>query len=330
MAKTFLSFEQLSMDPDPQDIKRLYDSGYMGVLPDPTGYKLLRYATRRFYDDFPWAKGIGAGKLITPYKAALVVDPEFGGYERQTTGDCVSHSTRNAGTIDYAADCLFTGATYRRLCTENIYGDRGHSGEGASCDRLASVVLRDTPNGFLMRDKYQGPNGTVVDLSRYNGRIGANWGRSGTPKWLRDIANAQCTASGVYNCKSVEEARDALAIGFGVSGCSNVGFDDVRNKHGFCEAQGTWYHAMSWIGYDDTDWAKQNYGGGCPLDQNSWGAWNRGPTRYDQPVGSFFMRPSVAQRMVRGGGLWVIASVSASQPQEYHQDRASELMRLCA
>ena len=62
-------------------------------------------------------------------------------------------------------------------------------------------------------------------------------------------------------------------------------------------------------GVDDTDYAHQKYDGPLFLVQNSWGVWNSGPKKHEQPDGSFFIRPSVAEKMIKAGGGWIIASV---------------------
>lgn len=309
-----LTFEQYNNAPDPEQLKGIYDSGFQGVVRDPGAYASLRSLAPRFYAAFPEARGAGKGRVSLPFRAALALDPEFGRYEAQTTGDCVSHSDRNAGMIDYCVDAMFGETSFEgRFATENIYGWRGHGGQGADCARLAGYASPEGPGGFLVRKKYtDGAN--TVDLSVYNSSIGHNWGSRGTPDWLNKIA-AKNKSLLVLACKSVEEARDAIAFGFGISVCSGYGFADTRNEDGLCEQSGSWSHAMAWIGYDDSDWAHQKYGGGIPLDQNSWGLWNRGPKRYEQPDGSFWMRPQVAASMIRGGGAWIIGSVAGYNRQ---------------
>lgn len=222
--------------------------------------------------------------------------------------NCVSHSTRNAGMVDYCVDALFGETTYKgRFATENIYGWRGHGGQGADCSRLSMYVSQNGPGGFLPRAKYSSGNNSV-DLSKYNSSIGHNWGRSGTPAWLNTIA-AENKALQVYALKSVDEAIDALSLGFGISMCSGYGFSETRNEDGLAEQRGSWSHAMAHVGIDDTDWAHQKYGGPLSLIQNSWGKFNSGPKRHEQPDGSFWIRPKVLEAMIRGGGGWVIASV---------------------
>jgi hypothetical protein len=304
------SFEQLDYDmaPSPEQLLEIYSNGFKGVRKDPSSYYSLRTSSIRFYDAFPEAKGAGKGRLSLPFKAAVALDEGFGSTESQTTGDCVSHGARNGGAIDYSIDALFGETEYQgRFATENIYGWRGHGGQGASCARLSKYVSQQGPGGFLTRKKYSSGSKSV-DLSVYNSSIGHNWGRSGTPSWLNEIA-AQNKALRVFSVKSLEEVIDALAMGFGINMCSGYGFSNKRNEDGLSEQRGSWAHAMAWVGVDDTDYAHQQYNGPVILIQNSWGKFNSGPKRHEQPDGSFFIRPSVADKMVRGGGGWVIASV---------------------
>lgn len=318
---TFLDYD---FAPEPHQIHEIYESGFQGVRPDPVAYAALRRVVPRFSQAFPEATGRGKGRASLPYKSVLSKEPEFGRYESQTTGDCVSHSTRNAGMLDYCLDALFGETKYEgRLATEPIYGYRGHGGQGASCARLATYVSQRGPGGFLVRKEYSA-GGRSVDLSRYNSRIGHNWGRSGTPSWLNEIADDN-KALRVMNVKSISEAIDALACGFGISMCSGLGFSSRRDENGIGEQRGSWAHAMAWIGVDDTDRAHQIAGGPMFLVQNSWGQWNSGPKRHDQPDGSFWIRPKVAERMLRGGGGWVIASVRGFD-RELVYDRASQLI----
>lgn len=279
-----------------------------------------------FHEAFPGAVDAGKGKLSAPYKIVLAMEPEFGVYEAQTTGDCVSHGVRNAGMLDYCIDAYFGETKYQgRLATENIYGMRGHGGQGADPTRLSIYVGPSGSGGYLVRKRYE-DGGKSVDLSRYNSTIGHNWGTVGTPEWLNAIA-AGNKALRVFLVRTVEEARDAIACGFGIGAASNYGFSNRRNEDGLAEQQGSWAHEQSWVGYDDTDWAHQKYDGGIPLMQNSWGNWNSGPKRHEQPDGSYWIRPQVAASYARGGGLYAFASVRGYQ-RELVYDTMAAIARL--
>lgn len=152
--------------------------------------------------------------------------------------NCVSHATRNA--VDITRACQIMAGSPEsfmvRSATEGIYGFRGHGGQGMTCERAVRFVTTD--GGILLRKKYD-----KHDLSNYNGRLGAAWGRSGVPKDLIILAkqNQVQTAS---NIKSVEEARDAIYNGYGVFFCSGLGFSSTRDNNGIAKRSGSWAHAM--------------------------------------------------------------------------------------
>jgi C1A family cysteine protease len=84
---------------------------------------------------------------------------------------------------------------------------------------------------------------------------------------------------------------------------------------------------MAWIACDDTEWAYKKYGGPLFLIQNSWGEFNGGPKRNDQPDGSFWIRPAVAKSMLSDGGGWVIASVRGFE-RELVLDRSHTIQEM--
>jgi hypothetical protein len=286
---------------EPAEIQAIYESGFKGAIGDRHQSMLASAASDDFYAVHPGARGAGSGRLLLPYLMAMTYDDGFGRSEAQTTGDCVSHGARWGGMIHYCADVYLGQTAYKgRFATENIYGYRGHGGQGANCGRLSLYTSPSGPGGFLVRDRYSSGSSSV-DLSTYRSSIGHNWGRPGTPAWLNQIA-AQNKAMRVYRCTSMQMAIDALALGYGLNVCSGFGFSNQRNADGIAEQRGSWAHAMAWVGVDAT-----NPNNPLFLVQNSWGVWNRGPKKYDQPDGSFFIRPSVAQRML--SGAYIIGSV---------------------
>jgi hypothetical protein len=218
------------------------------------------------------------------------------GYGRK---NCVSHGTRNACDVSRAVeidihnereDWIAKGAT------EAIYGYRGFSGQGMSCARAAEFVSRT--GGIVVRKNYSG----VADFSKYNGNLGAGWGGRGLPDKVLDLANDHQirTASLI---RTVEEARDALANGYGLAVCSNYGFSDKRDKKGFAKVSGSWAHCMAWIACDDTN------GEPAFLVQNSWGKWNDGghPEWGPIPEGSFLIHADAAEGMLSQNGSYAFS-----------------------
>lgn len=214
--------------------------------------------------------------------------------------NCVSHATRNA--VDITRCCeIINGENHEAFvtkgATEGIYGSRGHGGEGMSCSAAARFVHQ--AGGILLRQKYED-----VDLSTYS-NIGGKWGRSGVPQNITAEANKHKVAT-ISLINTVEQARDALANCYAISVCSDAGFSSVRDTNGIAKRTTRWSHAMAWIGMDDT---REIYNETLFLVQNSWGIWNSGKKRHDQPDGSFWIRETDAQEMLSSNGSWVFSDV---------------------
>jgi len=285
----------------PEELYNNYRKGFSGCLWEQHVFDHLmensKYAL--FGDANKKIKSSGKGKLSTPYKSVLKFDKKA--YEeRQTTGDCVSHGTRNACDVSRAVEIDVNNereAWIARGATEAIYGARGHGGQGMSCSRAAEFVSKN--GGILLRKNYKG----VADFSKYNGNLGAGWGGRGLPDPVIDLANDHQIKT-VSLVRTIEEARDALANGYGLAVCSNYGFSNKRDKKGIANTSGNWAHCMAWIACDDT--------GSEPLFlvQNSWGKWNDGghPEWGNIPDGSFLIRAEVAAGMLASNGSYAFSN----------------------
>ncbi|MCA9179357.1 MAG: hypothetical protein KDB14_33095 [Planctomycetales bacterium] len=297
--------------PTPEELHAIYSDGFIGASPDFITFeernevKDYLASMPRLYDVFPWARGIGKGKLNAPFLACLHFSPSWGGDEAQTRGSCVSHSNTNAAEIDHANDALHGETVYKgRMCKENIYRARGYNGDGWYCSPAAKYVGPGGQGGFLVRDRYESPTGEVVDLSEFS-RATENWagqGSRGCPEWLEAIARRnQC--KWIIPINSMEEYRDSMALGFGVSVCSGYGYSSETDSSGVARQTGSWAHAMAHACCDDTPWANQKYGGMLGLIIQSWARWNRQNGKFDglpsMPVGSFGARGNDVAKMIR-------------------------------
>jgi len=151
-----------------------------------------------------------------------------------------------------------------------------------------------------------------VDLSTYNSRIGTNWGRSGVPREVVEEGQKHQVKT-ISLINTVEQARDAIANGYALSVCSNYGFSSRRNEHGVASRSGSWNHAMAWVAMDDSH---EVYDETLFLIQNSWGVFNGGPKRFDQPEGSFWIRERDAAGMLAQNGSWVFSDVDGFPPRK--------------
>lgn len=291
----------------PRELYEAYRDGYKGCIYEPEHMQAFM-ASLPMPHFGNTLHGSGKGKLSTPYKSVFNLSKVKPYLEAQTTGDCVSHGTRNAVDISRATQIEVGGLAEDFVtigATEGIYGSRGHGGQGMSCSRAAEFV--NNIGGVLLRQKYPSH-----DLSVYNANIGTSWGsRGGAPAELCRIGlkNRVQTVSLV---KNIEQARDALANGYGIAVCSGYGFSATRDSKGFARRQGSWAHCMALIACDDT--------GNEPafLVQNSWGRWNSGghPEWGPIPDGSFLITADVADGMLSGGGSFAFSSVIGFPAQD--------------
>lgn len=292
----------------PNEILELYNNGFHGAICDPEDVALLlgELKTPLFGAAAYKLYGAGEGKLSLPFKSLLKFDPNFGPSERQTTGDCVSHATRNAIDITRAVEIDIKGdleSFEARGATEGIYQSRGHKGQGMTCSGAARYVNQN--GGILIRKKYD-----QIDLSVYNSDIGANH-KIPFDVYVKEAMKHQVKTISMIT--TVQEARDALANGYGLSVCSGYGFSSTRDKNGIAARSGGWGHAMAWIACDDT---RTRFNELLFLVQNSWGKWNSGPRVHDQPEGSFWIREADARGMLAEQGSWVFSDVNGFPPRE--------------
>jgi len=284
----------------PKELYDNYRNGFSGCLWEQHVFDHLMENSKYAYfgDGAKKIKGSGKGKLSTPYKSVLKFDKKA--YEeRQTTGDCVSHGTRNACDISRAVEIDVNGegeSWVARGATEAIYGARGHGGQGMSCARAAEFVSKN--GGVIARGNYPG----VADFTKYNGNLGAGWGARGLPDKVIDLANDHQIKT-VSLVKTIEEARDALANGYGLAVCSSYGFSNKRDSKGFAKKSGSWAHCMSFTACDDTN------GDLVFLVQNSWGKWNDGghPDWGPIPDGSFLITSDIAEGMIKQSGTYAFS-----------------------
>lgn len=217
-----------------------------------------------------------------------------------TISNCTSHGTRNA--VDITRSCEIIRGEQEsfevRSATEAIYGARGFAGEGMSVSQAVRYVTN--LGGILLRKKY--PFG---DFTKYNGKLGASWGRNGTPKEVTEEAKKHQVKTGSL-ITTIEGARDAIANGYALTVGSNVGFESKRDKNGISEEKGSWGHCMCWGGCDDS---REIYDETLFLIINSWGNWNSGPKRLYQPDGSFWIRERTARKMLSQNQAFALSNV---------------------
>lgn len=303
-----MKMTEFPSNPTPRALWKAYSAGFAGSLCDPEDVsRLLGELPHPIFGAAAYElNGSGENNISLPFKSLLKFDPGFGPAERQTTGDCVSHATRNAVDVTRAVEIDIGQEPEEfasRGATEAIYGSRGHTGQGMSCSRAARFVHDD--GGILLRKDYG-----FVNLSTYDGNTGHNWGRRGVPNEVAKEGQKHQVRT-VSLITSWGDARDALANGYALTVCSGLGFSSRRDSNGYAKQKGSWSHAMTFIACNDT----REKGGPGLLVQNSWGHWNGGPKTHDQPDGSFWVTKRTAEQMINARGTWVFSSVDGFPPR---------------
>lgn len=297
--------EELSTD----EIVRMYNAGYCGVYAEPAEREaFLGSLANADGETVAYDSGMvgdGAGKLSLPYLYAFKHWPTMWPCPGQSTGDCVAHGGKNSALVLIGVEAVLakpdpvTGiiegyptVTARAeqqgvVACENIYGDRGHGGQGASCGRLQNYVT--SKGGILLRQKYPELG---LDFTDYNASIGIRWGSSGVPAKVNEEGKKHQIRDAT-NCDNHEICRDFVANGYPIWCCSSLGWSSSRDENGYSRRQGGWSHSWIVMGYDDRAETKSKYGFPLFLYNHDWGRWNGGGrrilgTEIDIPEGSFW------------------------------------------
>ena len=223
----------------------------------------------------------GAGKLVLLYEEAYTASGRrdwLKGNPGQQTGDCVSHSARNTLLVSLA--CQITNgngswpgaeipdesyAANSAFCPSPLYWLRGHGGQGWSCG--ASITQGTKTLAMVAAREWPEPLG--MNLGHYTGSVATKWGSRRPP----DDVCSQLSGHKIVEstrCSGWEQIRDFMASGFSIHTCGGEGWGS-RNEHGYAPRKGSWSHALSYWGFDDTPWAHEHYGGPLVLIANSWG-----------------------------------------------------------
>jgi hypothetical protein len=295
----------------PASILSAYQQGMAGYINDPRArYDFLETQKYQYFSE-PNIKGSGVGQraLLFGYLRAL---DKSAFTERQTTGDCTSHGSRNARDMTRSSRILAHKepfSFYKRTATEPTYGARGHGGKGMS-PALAARFERDV--GFLSREDHG-----VVDLSKYDSTIGTKWGSRGVPEEVKKLCrNNQVGLISV--ARTQNDLMDAMFNGYAAHSGQYAAWDAKTNKDNYHpRVSPGWNHDMAIGGYDDT---KKFWPFRVWFLMNSWGAWNSPPAEWpkDYPPyvpGMIVVKDEDFEVCLENEDCWVYGNVDGYPPQ---------------
>lgn len=293
------------------DILKLYDDGLQGWIDSARDRVLWQESQPRPVYSEPNNVNSSEGKKACLWAYARKLDP-LSFTEVQTTGDCVSHGSRNARDCTRATAICIGGAHasfVSRSATEPTYGARGSGGQGMAPAR-ASMFERD--HGYMLRKKVG-----KYDLSKYDGSLGAGWGSSGVPKEILD----ECVTHKVGIIRQITTVRDALdclANGYALHTGQYAKWSSTPNKQNIHpRLPGGWNHDMAAVGMDCT---RAFWPFDVVMVMNSWGAWNtlpkEWPDDYPPPVpGMIITKVDDWSVCVENGDAWAYGNVEGFPPQ---------------
>jgi len=220
-------------------------------------------------------------------------------------GSCVAFGTARAIEYSMLAE-IVSGEKeeFKALATEVIYGGSrveiggGKLGRGdGSIGAWAAKWVHQW--GLVARGVYG-----KVDLKTYSEARCKEYGLGGVPAELETIAKTFPVQT-ITQVKTWQDAKKALAQGYGIAICSNVGFSMARDSNGISKPSGSWGHCMCLAGYATIEGAE--YG---RID-NSWGDMaHHGPTGPGNPgPEGFYTAAATIGKMLSAGDSWVFSSV---------------------
>ena len=267
-----------------------------------------------FQDVWQPIKGTGKNKKTLLYDYIRKASGGKFPKRKQTVGDCVAQGAAYAVDAVKSVDIILNKEFEEwvaETATEDIYaGSRVQIGNGrlrgdGSIGAWAARYVNEY--GAVPRGKYGN-----IDLTTYSGSKARSWGRKGVgvPKSLLPIVKKHPVLT-VSKVTTYEEVRDLISNGYAVTIASSQGFSSRRDGEGFASPKGSWAHQMSILAVDD------EYKRPGVLVQNSWGKWNGGPKRHDQPDGSFWVdAEEIEKRILKKGDSWAFSGYEGFKPRE--------------
>lgn len=232
---------------------------------------------------------------------------------QRDVGSCVSFGTNNAIERTMAADIAQHGARneFKFICEEVTYaGSRVEVGGGrirgdGSVGAWAAQFVQKW--GVVSREKHG-----QYDLTTYDTGRCRQWGSRGVPDDLEPVTREH-PVQDITQIKSWEDAKKALAQGYGIAVCSNQGFSMRRDARGVAAPQGNWGHCMCIDGYHAE--AGREYG----HIENSWGAdAHTGPTGWGSPsTAGFWADSKTISRMIAAGDTWAFSSLKGFPSRKF-------------
>lgn len=225
--------------------------------------------------------------------------------DQNPTGSCVGFGNTTAVERTLASEIVARGGdkseftlfseevTYAGSRVEANGGKSPIRGDGSNGSWAARWI---TKWGMVPKGKYG-----EHDLTEYSAARAQSWNYSGVPDELEPVAR-KFPVKDAARITNWQDAKKAIANGYGTGICSGVGFNRQRNANGVATPGPRWSHCMCLDGYH-TDENGREYG----HIENSWAktGYHVGPVGWGNPTAAgFWAEAAVIDRMLREGDSW--------------------------
>ncbi len=246
-----------------------------------------------FESQFPRvADGRGEVSLLHPYLQRILCVQSLKAHH-QKGPDCVSQAVSLSNDVVAAIQVILRNQRWNgKVATEWVhFGGRCVVGGVSGINGGTKIIngckfIQDY--GVLFRKSYP-----TIDFTNYRFARSAF---GSLDKWPGLVKEASKHKMGkLTRITSWVEARAALKNLCPVVFGSTYGFNGAkRDKDGFGEPSGTWFHAWMFLGYDE------RFGRKGALLMNSHGDVKfKGPKRHNQPKGSLWIDTELADKMIK-------------------------------
>jgi hypothetical protein len=292
------------------------DAEANGWQPNPEAVQAIKAEL-----DFPVFGDTPAGKVDDPLPESVYMWQKYSklfgrgppSRDQGQIGSCVGNGTGTAIDRTLATQIVVANGSpdeYRMASAEVIYGGsrvqigggkiRGDGSVGAWAAQFAQKF------GYAGQEQVAGYN-----LTNYSVSTCREFGARGVPAKLLEACKEHLIQD-ITEVRSWQEAKKALASGYGIAVCSNQGFSTQRDANGVCRPQGQWNHCMCLDGY--TVIGGKEYG----HIENSWGPKSAsGPVGPgDPPTSGFWADSGTIGRMLGQNDSWAFSTVKGWPKRE--------------
>lgn len=132
---------------------------------------------------------------------------------------------------------------------------------------------------------------------------GREWAERGLPKDLIEKAKEHKVIASAL-VRTPDEVKAALQNGYGIILCSDVGYNNTRDRLAFLKRQGSWNHCMACLGWRPASSGREGF-----LIAQSWGNdWANGPIYPSDCIyGGFWITPDDLKAHLRSEDCYAIA-----------------------